>query len=128
MNRDLKFRAWYNSKFYYNIEKHHCNFGDIWDFSDWLKYAEVQQYVGLKDKFGRDIYVGDIIDLRERGITGNPSTVKSICEVFVKYPVNGCWFFHARPLPVENKGRQFSLYDTECEIIGNIFENPELLN
>ena len=86
-----------------------------------------QQFTGLLDKNGREIYEGDIVELQELGHNGTPSSAKHLCEIFVKQPANSCWFFHARPLPVDESGRQFSLYNNQYEVVGNIYENPELL-
>lgn len=124
MNRELKFRAWYNDKFHYNIEKHHVEHhsmsgfsGDVWDFSDWLKYAKVQQYTGLKDKNGGEIYEGDILIFR-------PSYKESLGGQFGNaiFPTSfndGSFRF----------GDEFAEQEAAnyYEIIGNIFENPELL-
>ena len=125
MNRELKFRVYIpnHEKFCY------FSLGDF-DYSDRYLHQHqypVQQYTGLQDKNGKEIYEGDIVLLQEKGFNGEPSTLKHLCEIFVKQPPNSSWFFHARPLPVDDNGRQFSLYNQEYEVIGNIFENPELL-
>jgi uncharacterized phage protein (TIGR01671 family) len=85
------------------------------------------QFAGLKDVNGREIYEGDIVMLQELGFNGIPSGQKHLCEIFVKTPPNGSWFFHARPLPIDEGGRQFSLYNNQYEVVGNVYENPELV-
>ena len=94
----------------------------IWPYNEnpsknWLEgdKCELMQYIGLKDKNGKEIYEGDILKI-ETDIIG---------EVVFK---DGCfvnnssgWGLHtylSMPTPYKIP---------EIEIIGNIYENPELL-
>jgi uncharacterized phage protein (TIGR01671 family) len=78
---------------------------------------ELQQFTGLRDKNGKEIYEGDIILYR-----GDMAQIK----------YHG-WGFHTCPIPDDNDYRfctweKFWLQDVpESEVIGNIYENPELL-
>lgn len=72
----------------------------------------LMQYTGLKDKNGKEIYEGDIIEFEYH---------------------NGGGFSRVKE-PVTFYNGQFSVwqesinnYNENCEIIGNIFENPELV-
>lgn len=90
--------------------------GEIVEFNDdyfnteyWYRVdpETVGQYTGLKDKNSREIYKGDILFWEQKGLRVN--TVVSFKD----------GMFLAGDMP---------LYDClDEEIIGNIYENPELL-
>jgi len=76
----------------------------------------IGQYTGLKDKNGKEIYEGDILD--------SPSVVepeREICEVYWTHYSPG-WYARSRESEDE-----LSAFTDDCEVIGNIYENPELV-
>lgn len=87
------------------------------DFKD----IELMQYTGLKDKngTGQEVYEGDIVRY------GHTSKCKACGEVKdqptdVIIWKNGAWHF-------EKAGGEVWAY-TNLEILGNIYENPELID
>lgn len=76
----------------------------------------VQQYTGLKDKNGREIYEGDV--LKCKGFDGWFAEVGFYFNMEVKYDT-AC--------SGESEISGFLYIPVEREVIGNIFENPELL-
>jgi uncharacterized phage protein (TIGR01671 family) len=79
----------------------------------------VMQYTGLTDKNGKKIYEGDIV--KDHGVLEDGEGV-----TFVKF-MNGKFVFD-NPMYEENEGDDLVDWCHQCEVIGNIYENPELLN
>lgn len=104
--RDIKFRAWEN------LEKQMLYF----DFEDLLR-GEVplhpascdfylMAFTGLLDKNGKEVYEGDIVRTKH-GLTR---------KIFMRL---GCWYVDGC--------EELGYCNDQVEIIGNIYENPELL-
>lgn len=82
--------------------------------------CKIMQYTGLKDKNGKEIYEGDVI----KGVLVNYGDYLETCGA-VEY----CEGFAAFSL--KNDAGQTLFHNhlvSKFEVIGNIYENPELLN
>jgi uncharacterized phage protein (TIGR01671 family) len=131
--RDIKFRAWIKEEqiiTYFEDESYILN-GDMsvdafdYDKSDCKYYfepcyktvdAEIMQYTGLKDKNEKEIYEGDILKVilpEIEPIIGEIIYVQETCSFIIKnYNGIDCGFFEKLK---------------DIEVIGNIYDNPELL-
>ena len=128
MSREIKFRAWNGEKWWgaftladiYEAGSQSqldaywgTDDNNLPEFSGMI----MVQYTGLKDKNGKEIYEGDIVKNR----WGKPWTVEFITD-------KGSWRL------VDTVDNSYSiLLSKACikndaiEVIGNIYENPELL-
>ena len=83
----------------------------------------IGQYTGLKDKNGKEIYEGDI--LKTYVETGIDSYWKTCKVVWNK--MGGAFILKARTNDEKSWYSLSKIPAGELEIIGNIYENPELL-
>lgn len=126
MERDIKFRAWdtYEKRIHQDIGSGIYQEPDeIYPFHKILEYPryEVMQYTGLKDKNDKEIYEGDIIATNRW---------KSFDEK--RYVSFNKGSFTVTNIPLLNQQHNtFSIYNSDTlrdwEVIGNTYENPELL-
>ncbi len=133
MNREIKFRAWLKDE-KKMIDVRAIDFDDdgniiCVNYPEGKSYSgydgdniELMQYTGLKDKNGNEIYEGDIV----KGTKRNGTKYWEINFISVVKFTN------------ENKKSKFNIYVNEykefdfsacfgLEVIGNIYENKELL-
>ena len=121
--REIKFRAWdktLNKIHSWSIIENHFTFEELLDDN----FFEAMQYTGLKDKNGTEIYDGDYIRYSMRTINGSIYT--HVCRVFQHE--SGTWRiegYHEDNHSYETKGTVYASH-LICEVIGNIYENPEL--
>ena len=116
--KEIMFRAWdkNHKKMFYNIQNKDYidEFDCFMDFGVWLSNKRdwtIMQFIGIKDKDGKEIYEGDIITNR----------FNETLEVMFN---TGCFYGSG------NGGYKLDTQywkNQDVIIIGNKFENPELL-
>ena len=88
---------------------------------------ELMQYTGLKDKNGKEIYEGDIVKVKlykgeeEEYFLGKVEYFGS--NFIVDSDNNSDYYVY----DLDGFGIDFKYNLEDCEVIGNIYENPELL-
>jgi len=133
MSREIKFRA-------YDKERKKIKFFDLKEIyadcyhnvgflknaphqheNDGWEQFELMQFTGLKDKNGKEVFEGDVIKIKcnEDIIIGDVFYNQSRCCYMINHPAGYNGFFGLHTLTIE-------ICD-EFNIIGNIFQNPELL-
>lgn len=124
--REIKFRAWDGSNL---IEK--MRVGKMELFDDMLafrfqhfdcdpKQVVFEQFTGLKDKNGREIYEGDLLRATGAHLENPKTAIVSWCAEDTAFEA----------VPVGYSGEPWrlgALNPRFWKIVGNIHENPELL-
>lgn len=104
--REIRFRAWLKNAKVMEYPKNNYSLF-MWAESE-HQPMEIMQYTGLKDKNGKEIYEGDVV----RGVSGEHE--------------NESWEV------TWDEDRDYSGWSIqphiEVKIIGNIYENPDLIN
>lgn len=139
MERKIKFRAWdkeenrmlYSEKTHYDVDfrcdENGClkcyinysycdSFGDEYD--NWEVLDNIMQYTGLKDKNGKEIYEGDVVEYKDfsGGIYPFKKQPKARGIIKIDNLLTGIYL----------KGMGI-FKESKVEIIGNIHGDPELL-
>lgn len=128
--REIKFRAWdknRNSMAYQEKMRIYDGNEQAWDITvfkssgtigtfqsclDNSKEVVLMQYTGLKDKNGKEIYEGDVVDMWNNG-------VHSVVEWY-----QSGYYLITR---VKEKVAEYMLHGKSVIVVGNIYENPELM-
>lgn len=85
--------------------------------------THIMQYTGTKDKNGKEIYESDIIQIKDRFVMWSKSKGQIVEDVNAVVVWSGDGFIPQR-LP---NTRLWILDMEQYEVVGNIYENPELL-
>ena len=137
MKREIKFRGWRRKyqcwEYGYLIE---CAAPELNEIVEVIKHGgriiaaverdSIGQYTGLHDNNGREIYESDILKVTGEDGESYVATVKWFGdEDYPAFDLEGIpetWNYDANALATI-----FQSGVETCEVIGNIFENPELL-
>lgn len=137
--RELKFRLWdkkFNEMAYFEnwgFENEHMTLSfDLKSKATYdpiqsdIKNQELMQYTGCKDKNGKEIYEGDIVERFQ----DNPITYENGSKKYASWVVDfkfGGWHFDSTPNSPAISYPSFYSNAQYMVAIGNIYENPELV-
>ena len=132
--REIKFRAWnpvskmmfevdgidLKKKSLLRIDRNPWNVDvlDGWKGKDGYK---LMQYTDLKDKNGKEIYEGDVVKTLDGDLRDPDSALSEVRWSSEGYRC--CWWLEGRSISLSVG----VVTDLLLEVVGNIYENPELI-
>ncbi|MFP7288032.1 YopX family protein [Shouchella clausii] len=123
--REIEFRGYDGAEWVYGTAVNYDKYTNTWYLlehggpdDDWIPVGRVGQYTGLKDKHGTKIFEDDVV-----------ATEYSDRKFLVFYDIGRGGF---SPFAMDDGcgccSDELVSRPDYCEVIGNKFENPELLN
>lgn len=118
-----KFRVWLTDidqmlrvkALVFEKDKTRCVCGYSFDFYLEDENATIMQSTGLRDKNGKEIFEGDIVKM-SKDVYSEPTYYEVVRH-----------YGGAYRLESKQHGCELWLRHTDCEVVGNVYENRELL-
>ena len=115
--REIKFRVWHKGQMFYDC--------------DLNAQGEIMQFTGLRDREGKEIWEGDVVAFYP-GFSSEPKSNHEVIYKLYRFCLKG------EPGKKDRGNFSFAPFDfpsfgeldhqNMVEVLGNIYENPELLN
>lgn len=102
---------WNNNVYANDSEKLSCDHLKGWSIDE----QYLMQSTGLRDKNGKEIFEGDVVKMA-KNVYSEPTYYEVVRHLGGAYRLKS-----------KQHGCELWLRHTDCEIAGNIYENPELL-
>ena len=120
----LRFRAWLKKKQEMDNYIDHISWleDELYCIGDGITYMvsaedlELMQSTGLRDKNGKEIFEGDIVKMA-KDVYSEPTYYEVVRHRGGAYRLES-----------KQHGCELWLRHTDCEVVGNIYENKELLD
>lgn len=127
--RDIKFRAWNKA-----ARKFTCfsKAGLLWDVMNKVhlsfkpegevyitEYGDLEQYTEINDMDGKEIYEGDIVEYTDGDFIRRRGQIEFDCYGFMLNEIKG--------RQVDFLGTIDDMEEMAFKVVGNIYENPDLL-
>ena len=114
--KELKFRAWDGKKMIDDvIPASDTGIVELFEYEHQVTEVEaVEQYTGLTDKNGKEIYEGDVVNIQ--GI-----------KYYVDFEHGGFWFNNDNRKWKVNRPFTHFQEINDTEVVGNVHENADLL-